>query len=138
MKKYICICLTFFMCAACSSHYVSRQKNIDMDQKTIAVSVSRTNKLTTQIMEDLYAQNFDVFVKNKLTDDGYSNTNSRYELFVSSYADGSCWLPYDRYTFNISVVDLTDSREVFYYSGTQCIGTINETFIKLIRNEPVE
>lgn len=134
MKKIIlpiCILLT-----GCMSANITQYDNITKEKK---ISVTRTTSgLSNSLINSLYAKNYDVYVKNKNTDAGYITTNSNYELLLDSYGYDICFVGGTAYSFSLSIIDLSNSKEIFNYSGNGCQDTIVSNFEKLITNENIE
>ena len=124
------------MLMGCVSATITQYDNID---KSKNISVSRTQStLSSSLINTLYANDYDVFIKNKNTDVGYVTIKSNYELLVDANAYDICFVGGNAYVFSLSIVDLANSKEVFNYSGRGCHDTIVKNFTKLINNEQPE
>lgn len=134
MKKEILL-LPLLLTACAYEQNIYSYKNIDIHNKTVAISATNLSKMHQELKQALIKSGYKLYVKNENKDIGYSRQTSRYELSDNIQDDPAvaCGLMAG-YHYAISFIDLKTSEEVFSMQGRGCPDEILENFTALIKN----
>ena len=135
MKKIIILYIPILFTTGCAYNNINVYDTIDEKNKTISVDVSTAGSLAGKLSQVLRRNGFTVYVKNKITDSGYITTKSQYELFVTADKTDVCFVGGIKYSFGISMVDLSNSQEVINFSGLRCEDNIVSKFEEIIQTK---
>lgn len=135
MKKEILL-LPFLLSSCAYEQNIYSYKNIDIHNKTVAISATNLSKMHQELKQALIKSGYKLYVKNENKDIGYNSKTSRYELSDNIKDDPAvtCSLTEAGYRYAISFVDLKTSEEVFSMQGRGCANEILENFTALIKN----
>lgn len=135
MKKEILL-LPFLLSSCAYEQNIYSYKNIDIHNKTVAISATNLSKMHQELKQALINSGYKLYVKNENKDIGYARKTSRYELSDNIKDDPAvtCSLTEAGYHYAISFIDLKTSEEVFSMQGRGCRNEILKNFNALIKN----